>query len=60
MMNDKKENEFRYNPMEVDDDWEPPYPSHPNELYRMCWDIINELRDANKVYFVEGIIKEKG
>ena len=51
-------NELHYNPMEVDEDWEPPKPSHPNELYRMCWDIVNELRDANKVYFVDEIPEE--
>lgn len=51
-------NELHYNPMEVDEGWEPPKPSHLNELYRMCWDIVNELRDANKVYFVDEIPEE--
>lgn len=51
----KKSNELHYNPMEVDEGWEPPRQSHLNELYRMCWDIVNELRDANKVYFVDEI-----
>ena len=51
-------NELHYNPMEVDEGWEPPRQSHRNELYRMCWDIVNELRDANKVYFVDEIPEE--
>lgn len=54
----EKVNELHYNPMEVDEGWEPPKPSHLNELYRMCWDIVNELRDANKVYFVDEIPEE--
>ena len=51
-------NELHYNPMEVDESQEPPKPSHPSELYRMCWDIVNELRDVNKVYFVDEIPEE--
>ena len=51
-------NELSYDPMKIDDNFEPPKPSHSSELYRMCWDIINELKDANKVYFTDEIPEE--
>lgn len=47
-----------YNPLKIDNGLEPPKPNSPKELYRMCWDIINELKDANKVYFVDEIPEE--
>ena len=50
-------NELYYNSMEIDEGWEPPYPSHRNKLHRMCWRFANKLRW--KFILLKELLKKK-